>query len=114
MQLSKHLKVRLDPSVSDEKCMYVTKNDHFLKLCLGCFFMVPGGSSWFFMVPGGFSCFFHGPRLFFHGSRSVFMVFHGSRSVFMVFLVSGWFFIFHVENTIKLYSGPTIRRPALA
>ena len=65
--------------------------------------------------------------LFFCGSRWVFMVFHGSRlvfrssrSVFMVFMVPCCFFIFHVENTLKLYSGPTIllglagRRPALA
>ena len=29
--------------------------------------------------------------------------------VFRVFMVSGWFFIFHVENTLKLYSGPTIQ-----
>ena len=53
----------------------------------------------------------------FHGSR---LVFRSSRSVFMVFMVPCWFFIFHVENTLKLYSGPTIllglagRRPALA
>ena len=68
MQLSKHLKVRLDPSVSDEKCMYVTKNDHFFQamsmvpaMVPGWFFMVfmlPGGFSWFFMVPRGILCFF--------------------------------------------------------
>ena len=30
------------------------------------------------------------------------------------FMVPGWFFIFHVENTLKLYSGPTIQsRPCL-
>ena len=41
--------------------------------------MVP---RWFFMVPGRFLWFF---------------------------MVPGWFFIFHVENTLKLYSAPTIR-----
>ena len=30
---SKHLKGQLGPPVSDEKCLFVTKNDHFLKLC---------------------------------------------------------------------------------
>ena len=45
--------------------------------------MVPGGFSWVFMVAGWF---------------------------FMVpgwFMIPGWFFIFHVENTLKLYSGLT-------
>ena len=27
---SKHLKGRLDPPVSDEKCLFLTKNHHFL------------------------------------------------------------------------------------
>ena len=70
MQLSKHLKGRSDPHVSDEKCVYVTKNDHFFKLCPGgqlgphvchmtfCwFFMVPGLFFMVFMLPGGFSWF---------------------------------------------------------
>ena len=55
---------------------------------------------------------FHGSRLVFHGARSFFMVsgfFHGSRSVFMVIMVPGWFFIFHIENNLKLYSGLTIQ-----
>ena len=30
---SKHLKGQLGPPVSYEKCLFVTKNDHFLKLC---------------------------------------------------------------------------------
>ena len=33
MALSKHLKGQLGPPVSDEKCLFVTKNDHFLKVC---------------------------------------------------------------------------------
>ena len=44
------------------------------------------------------------------------MVFHGSRLIFKVpgrfswfFRVPGWFFIFHAENTLKLYSGLTIQ-----
>ena len=49
-----------------------------------------------------FFCGFHGARLVFHCSRSVFMVFR-------VFMVPGWFFIFHVENTLKQYSCPTIQ-----
>ena len=90
------------------------------------FFMAPGRFSWFFMVPGWFLMVFHCSKLVFYGSRSVFMVFHGSRSafmvfhsprldfhssrsVFMVFMVLGWFFIFHIENTLKLYSGLMIQ-----
>ena len=49
---------------------------------------------------------FNGSRLVFHGSGSVFMVFHGSM---LVFTVLGRFFIFHVENILKLYSGPMIQ-----
>ena len=56
---------------------------------------------------------FHGSRLVFHGARLLFMIFHGIRLVFMVpgwllwfFIIPGWFFIFHVENTQKLYSSP--------
>ena len=30
---SKHLKGQLGPPVSDEKCVFGTKNDHFLMLC---------------------------------------------------------------------------------
>ena len=96
------------------------------------------GSPWVFMVLHGSELVFHGSRWvfrIFHGSRLVFhvfrlvfivfivpvffcgfhgarLVFHCSRSVFMVFrvfMVPGWFFIFHVENTLKLYSGPTIQ-----
>ena len=72
-----------------------------------------------FMVPGGFSWFqvgFHGSRLVFHGSSSVFMIFKVPGWFFMVpgrlscfFIVPGWFFISHIENTLKLYSGPTIQ-----
>ena len=75
------------------------------------------------MVPGWF---FHGSRMdfhsfmsvirVFHDSRSVFMVFHGSRwvvhgsrSVFMLFNGSRLVFNFHVESTLKLYSGLTIQ-----
>ena len=61
--------------------------------------MIPSGLLWFFMVPGGFLCFFYGSGWFF-------MV-PGRFSWF--FMVPGWFFIFHVENTLKLYSGPTIQ-----
>ena len=109
----------------------------------GWFFMVPGGSPWYFMIQDGLSWFMvgyydfycssivsHGSRFGFHGSRWVFMVpgqfswfqvsFHGSRSVFMVpgrfswfFMVQGWFF--HIEKTIKLYSGLAIQsRPCPA
>ena len=60
--------------------------------------MVPGRFSWFFMILVRFSWFFHGSKLVSHGAMSTFMVFDGSR-----------FFIFHVENTLKLYSGPTIQ-----
>ena len=92
----------------------------FLWFCMvpSWFFMDPGGFSGFFMDPGWFFmfsgwyllsllfqfffCGFHGARLVFHCSRSVFMVFR-------VFMGLGWFFIFHVENTLKLYSGPTIQ-----
>ena len=28
---SEHLKGQLDPPVGDEKCVFLTKNDHFLK-----------------------------------------------------------------------------------
>ena len=52
---------------------------------------------------------FHSARLIFmvfHGAR---LVFHGSRSVFMVFMFPGWFFIFYIENNLKLYSGPTVQ-----
>ena len=49
------------------------------------------------------------------------MVFHGYRLVFMMqgrlswfFMVPGWFFMDHVENTLKLHSGPMIQsRPCL-
>ena len=58
--------------------------------------MVPGGFLWFFMVPDWFSWF----QVSVHCSRLVFMVFHGFRLVF---------FIFHIENTLKLYSGQTIK-----
>ena len=63
-----------------------------------------------------FSCFFHSSKLVFmvfHGARSNFIVFHGFRLVVYgfraVFMVPGRFFIFHVENTLKLYSGPKIQ-----
>ena len=54
---------------------------------------------------------FHGFRMVFHCFRSVFMDFHGSRSVFMVPGRFSWFQVgfFHIENTIKLYSGPAIQ-----
>ena len=68
------------------------------------------------VLPGSVFKVFHGSRLVFHGSMSVSMVFrgsrlvfHGSRSIFMVFMVPGWFFIVLAENTLKLYSGPTIQ-----
>ena len=72
------------------------------------------GSRWVFMV-------FQGSRLVFHGSMWVSMVIHGSRAVYhgsrSVFMVPGrfsWFFMvqgcfFHIENTIKLYSGLVIQ-----
>ena len=75
------------------------------------------------MVFRGFwlvSIVFQGGFKVFHGFWLVSMVFHGFWLVSMVFMVPCWFFIFHVENTLKLYSGPTIplglagRKPALA
>ena len=72
---------------------------------------------WVFMVFHGSRLVFHGSRWVFHGSRWVFMVswfkvgfswfqvgFDGSR---LVFMVQGWFFIFHIETILELYSGPT-------
>ena len=56
--------------------------------------MVLGQFSWFFMVPDWF------------------FVVSGTFSWF--FMVPGWVIIFHVENALKMYSGPTIQsRPCL-
>ena len=72
---------------------------------------------------------FQGGFMVFHGFWLVFMIFpgsfmvvHGFLLVSMVFQCS--FMVYHgfwlfsivllVENTTKLYLGPTIRRPALA
>ena len=73
---SKYLKGRLDPPVSDEKCLSVT------------FLLIPAPSPyrvqiWFFMVPGRFSWFLMVPGWFLMGV-------HGCRSYFMV---PGWFFM---------------------
>ena len=82
---------------------------------------------WFvsMVFKGGFMVFQGGFMVLvgFHGFQGGFMVFHGFWLVSMVF--QGDFMVFHgfglvsivllVENTIKLYPGPTIQsRPALA
>ena len=68
--------------------------------------LIGHGSKWVLMV-------FHCSRLGFHCAMSVLIVFHGSRLVFhgsrSVFMVLGFFLHFHDENTLKLYSGPTIQ-----
>ena len=65
--LFKHLKGRLDHPVSDEKCLFIMKNEHIADTLFAPVFMV-----------------FDSSRLVFHGSRSIFMVFNGSRLVFIV------------------------------
>ena len=59
--------------------------------------------SWFFMIFGWFPWVFEAVSWFlfgFHGFQSGFMVYHGFWLVSMVLLV---------ENTTKLYPGPTIQ-----
>ena len=114
-------------SIYNRKVLCVTKNDHFAQRSQIKFFMVFHGSGWVFMMFHGFRLVFHGswsvfmvPGRFswffivFHGSRSDFIFFNGSRSVFMVPGRFSWFFMvqgcfFHIENTIKLYSGLVIQ-----
>ena len=83
IKTSKHRKGQLDPPVSDKKCVFVAKNEHFLKQCPGGLLDPPMCFSWFEVGFHGFSWFqvgFHGSRLIFHGSK---LVFHGF-SWFMV------------------------------
>ena len=75
--------------------------------------MVLGQFSWFFMIPGRFSWFFvvSGWFLLLPGGFLWFFMVSG-----WLFMVPGWFSwcqvgfpFFHVESTLKLYSGPTIQ-----
>ena len=53
---------------------------------------------------------FHGSRLVSHGSRLVLMIFLWFQVVFLWFQLGFHVFSwFQVENTLKLYSGPTIQ-----
>ena len=80
------------------------------------FFMVFGWFPWFFKVVLWFLVGFHGFSGWFHCFSWFFIGFHGFEGGFMVFyglwLVS---MVLLVENTTKLYPGPTIqsrpRRP---
>ena len=62
------------------------------------------GFSWFQVGFHGFSWFKVGFSCFQVGFSWFQVSFDGSRSVFMV---PGWFFIFHIETILELYSGPT-------
>ena len=77
------------------------------------FFMVPVRFSWFQVGFHGFSWFQVGLSWFqfgFHGfSRFQVGFFMILGRFSWIFIVPGWFFISHVENTLKLYSGPTIQ-----
>ena len=108
IKTSKHRKGQLDPPASDKKCVFVAKNEHFLKQCPGGLLDPPMCFSWFQVGFHGFSWFqvgFHGllgSRLIFHGYRWIFMVIHSSRLVFhgyrLVFMVPGLIFMVFLQN----------------
>ena len=76
IKTSKHRKGQLDPPASDKKCVFVAKNEHFLKQCPGGLLDPPMCFSWF--------------QVGFHGFRSVFMIPYG---LIWPLIVPGWFFM---------------------
>ena len=120
---SKHLKGRLDPPVSDvflsRKIITSFTGLRIIMVLVG----FHGFSRWFhgfwlvsMVFQGGFMVF-HGFWLVSMVFQGGFMIFHGFWLVSMVF--QGGFIVFHgfwwvsmvslVENTTKLYPGPTIQ-----